>query len=109
MTRCLPLFKKAENNECFGANDYRGIGGPLNVSYLRSPSVINEAFLQACESQGLPRNPDYNGARQFGAAPAQVTQKERRTLECGQRLHHAPPRTGQPEGHHPRPCQPCRP
>ena len=72
----LPLFKKAENNECFGANDYRGIGGPLNVSYLRSPSVINEAFLQACESQGLPRNPDYNGARQFGAAPAQVTQKD---------------------------------
>lgn len=71
----LPLFKKAENNECFGANDYRGIGGPLNVSYLRSPSVINEAFLQACESQGLPRNPDYNGARQFGAAPAQVTQR----------------------------------
>lgn len=71
----LPLFKKAENNECFGADDYRGVGGPMNVSYLRSPSVLNEAFLQACESQGLPRNTDYNGARQFGASPAQVTQK----------------------------------
>jgi len=71
----LPLFKRAENNECFGANDYRGVGGPLNVSYLRSPSAINEAFLQACEQQGIPRTTDYNGASQFGCAPAQVTQK----------------------------------
>ena len=70
----LPLFKRAENSECMGANDYRGVGGPLNVSDLRSPSSINEAFLQACEQQGLPRTADYNGATQLGCAPAQVTQ-----------------------------------
>ncbi|WP_294766783.1 GMC family oxidoreductase N-terminal domain-containing protein [uncultured Rhodoferax sp.] len=72
----LPLFKQAEHNQCFGANEYRGTGGPLNVSYLRSPSPLNTAFLDACESQGLPRTPDYNGAQQWGCAPAQVTQKD---------------------------------
>jgi choline dehydrogenase-like flavoprotein len=71
----LPLFKRAEHNECFGADAYRGVGGPLNVSYLRSPSNLNDAFIQACEQTGIPRTPDYNGARQFGVAHAQVTQK----------------------------------
>ena len=72
----LPLFKRAENSECFGANEYHGLGGPLNVSYLRSPSPINNAFLEACEDQGLPKTEDYNGASQFGCSPAQVTQKD---------------------------------
>lgn len=72
----LPLFKRAENSECFGATDYHGTGGPLNVCYLRSPSTINQAFLDACVEQGLPRTSDYNGASQFGCAPAQVTQKD---------------------------------
>lgn len=71
----LPYFKKSENNECFGANDYRGVGGPLNVSYLRSPSPVNQAFIKACQEQGIPLNPDYNGERQFGVSPGQVTQK----------------------------------
>jgi len=71
----LPIFKKAENNECFGATEYRGVGGPLNVAYLRSPSPINDAFIEACEQTGIPKNPDYNAARQFGVSPAQVTQK----------------------------------
>ncbi len=71
----LPLFKRAENNECFGADEYRGTGGPLNVTYLRSPSAINAAFLDACAEQGLPQTKDYNGATQFGCAPAQVTQR----------------------------------
>ena len=71
----LPYFKRAENNDCFGADDYRGTGGPLNVSYLRSPSSLNDAFLDACVEQGVPKTKDYNGASQFGCAPAQVTQK----------------------------------
>ena len=71
----LPYFKRAENSECFGATAYHGSGGPLNVSYLRSPSVLNNAFLDACSEQGVPPTADYNGASQFGCAPAQVTQK----------------------------------
>ena len=70
----LPYFKKSEHNECFGANAYRGVGGPLNVSYLRSPSPLNKVFIQACNEQGIPFNPDYNGEQQFGVSPGQVTQ-----------------------------------
>ena len=71
----LPYFKKSENNECFGSTDYRGVGGPLNVSFLRSPSPLNQLFMKACNEQGIPSNPDYNGAQQFGVSPGQVTQK----------------------------------
>lgn len=70
----LPYFKRAENSECIGANEWRGIGGPLNVAYLRSPSPINDAFLAACAAAGIPRNPDYNGAQQEGCGPDQVMQ-----------------------------------
>ncbi|TNF63017.1 MAG: glucose-methanol-choline oxidoreductase [Burkholderiales bacterium] len=71
----LPLFRRSENNERFGNDFYHGLGGPLNVADLRSPSVVNEAFLQAAVNQGIPRNPDYNGAEQFGCFHYQVTQK----------------------------------
>ena len=71
----LPLFRRAENCECLGADAYRGVGGPLNVSYLRSPSPINKAFLAACETAGIARTPDYNGAVQEGCFPIQVTQR----------------------------------
>jgi len=70
----LPLFRRAENSECIGQNEFRGVGGPLNVAFLRNPSVLNDAFLQACETVGLPRTPDYNGAQQEGCWPVQVTQ-----------------------------------
>ncbi|MGR5110344.1 GMC family oxidoreductase [Vibrio jasicida] len=71
---CLPYFKKAENNEVH-QDDYHGQGGPLNVANLRSPSDVLERYLTACESIGVPRNHDINGADQFGAMPAQVTQR----------------------------------
>jgi choline dehydrogenase len=51
------------------------VGGPLNVSFLRSPSPLNRAFIKACNEQGIPTNPDYNGAQQYGVSPGQVTQK----------------------------------
>jgi len=70
----LPFFKKAENSACFGATEFHGADGPLNVAFLRSPSRINDAFIKACEQTGIPRNPDYNAARQYGVAQAQVTQ-----------------------------------
>ncbi|MCU0928880.1 MAG: GMC family oxidoreductase N-terminal domain-containing protein [Burkholderiaceae bacterium] len=71
----LPYFRAAEHSECFGATELHGSGGPLNVAWLRSPSPLGEAFMQACEQTGLPRIADYNGPRQHGVAPAQVTQK----------------------------------
>ena len=68
----LPFFKRAENSECIGENEWRGVGRPLNVAYLRSPSPINDAFLAACKATGIASNPDYNDARQEGYGPCQV-------------------------------------
>lgn len=71
---CLPYFKKSEHNEDVN-DEFHGQGGPLNVANLRSPSGLVERYLEACESIGVPRNPDLNGADQFGAMQTQVTQK----------------------------------
>ncbi|PMN89887.1 GMC family oxidoreductase [Enterovibrio norvegicus] len=71
---CLPFFKRAEHNEIH-QNAYHGQHGPLNVTDLRSPSPLLERYLQACESIGVPRNPDINGEEQFGAMATQVTQR----------------------------------
>ena len=71
----LPLFKRSENNERFRNDPYHGTGGPLNIADLVSPSDVDEAFVQAAVNHGLPRNPDYNGAEQFGSFHYQVNQK----------------------------------
>jgi choline dehydrogenase len=70
----LPIFKRAENSHCFNDNPYHGTDGPLHVSYLRSPSPLNESFRAACVERGIPLNSDYNGERQYGISPTQATQ-----------------------------------
>ena len=69
----LPYFKKSEANER-GENSLRGAGGPLHVSNQKSPRPISEAFVRACDQNGIARNDDYNGPRQEGAFLYQVTQ-----------------------------------
>lgn len=71
----LPYFKRSENSEPHGATDYHGVGGPLNVAHVRSPSPLNAAFLEAAALQGIPLNADYNGAEQFGSFMYEVTHK----------------------------------
>jgi choline dehydrogenase-like flavoprotein len=71
----LPYFKKSENNEDHRDSAYHGVGGPLNVAKLRSPSPLNQVFLQACQSLGIPFNTDVNGAEHYGCYEVQVTQK----------------------------------
>lgn len=72
----LPYFKRAENNEIHGADEYHGIGGPLNVTYPRHGSPLNEMFLEAAALHGIPNITDYNGATQAGSFRYQVTHKE---------------------------------
>lgn len=67
----LPYFKKLE--DCpFGDPAYRGIGGPIGVTELKS-DPISEAFLAACVEAGYPRVADYNGKIAEGAAPLQLS------------------------------------
>lgn len=68
----LPYFRKSEHNETY-RDEFHGQGGPLNVAELRSPSALCDVFVDACEADGIPRNPDYNGAQQEGAFHYQVT------------------------------------
>lgn len=72
----LPYFKRSECNEVFGHDErFHGANGPLNVLNLQSPSPLNNAFIKAAQAQGIPYNPDYNGAEQFGCFEYQLTQK----------------------------------
>jgi choline dehydrogenase len=73
----LPYFKKAEDQER-GADDFHGVGGPLAVSDVCEPHPVCEAFLEAVEQAGLPRNADFNGATQEGAGYYQMTQRNGR-------------------------------
>jgi choline dehydrogenase len=50
-------------------------GGPLHVEALRSVNPLSVAFLDACDAQGIPKNPGFNGTTQAGAGLYQVTQK----------------------------------
>lgn len=70
----LPVFKRMEHNER-GADDWHGVGGPLNVAGLRSPNPFGRLFIKAAQQAGLTLNPDFNGASQEGVGPYQVTQK----------------------------------
>jgi choline dehydrogenase len=70
----LPYFKKAENQER-GASEYHGVGGPQNVADPRWVSPFSEAFLEAALEIGIPRNEDFNGARQEGVGFYQLNQK----------------------------------
>lgn len=68
----LPYFIRAEDQER-GADEYHGVGGPLAVSNMRVRRKVCDAFIAACEELGIPRNDDFNGARQEGAGYFQIT------------------------------------
>jgi len=68
----LPYFRRAEDRSS-GADAYHGAGGPQHVSDIHERHPICEAFIAGAEAQGVPRNPDYNGAVQEGVAYYQRT------------------------------------
>ena len=72
--RVLPYFKKSENYEP-GGDDSRGKGGPLNVAEMRETNELCDAFVDAAEASGYPKNKDYNNGNQEGFGYFQVTMK----------------------------------
>jgi choline dehydrogenase len=68
----LPYFKKAEN-QARGANEFHGVGGPLNVSDTPERSELADAVIAAAASLGIPPNDDFNGRSQEGAGYYQTT------------------------------------
>jgi len=73
----LPYFRRAEHQER-GDDEWHGRGGPLAVSNVSEPHPLCEAFIEAAQQAGHPRNDDFNGARQEGAGYFQLTAKNGR-------------------------------
>ncbi len=69
----LPYFKRNETRLGEADARYRGQQGPVPVSNIEWIHPICEQFMAGAETLGLPRNPDYNGAAQFGVGYFQRT------------------------------------
>lgn len=66
------VFRKWERNERFSA-PYHGTEGPVGVSDQANPHPLSMAFVRAGQELGLPYNPDFNGASQYGVGLYQRT------------------------------------
>ena len=73
----LPYFRRSEHQER-GADDLHGSGGPLCVSDVSEPHLLCEAFIEASQQAGFPRNDDFNGPDQEGAGYFQLTARNGR-------------------------------
>jgi choline dehydrogenase len=62
----LPYFKKFERRVGEHDDVYRGKDGKIPVTDTDWRHPISEAFIAGAAGMGIPRNPDYNGASQFG-------------------------------------------
>lgn len=72
-----PYFVKSEDNQRLGG-DMHGVGGPLGVSDIPTPSRLSHAFVQGCMDFGMPYNPDFNSGKQEGAGLYQTTTRNGR-------------------------------
>lgn len=68
----LPYFKGQEDNDHLGG-EYHGVGGPLKISHLGHTSPMTRTYVKTLQGMGIPYNPDFNGASQFGVGFMQHT------------------------------------
>ena len=76
----LPYFKRSEKRIGGGDDRFHGRDGPLTITDLNWKHPLIDAFIDGANCLGIPSNPDYNGERQEGIAPAQ------RTIYRGRRM-----------------------
>lgn len=68
----LPYFRAQEDNDHLGG-EFHGVGGPLKISNLGHTSPMTRTYVKTLQSMGIPYNPDFNGAEQFGVGFMQHT------------------------------------
>ena len=68
----LPYFRQSEGY-AGAASEYHGTDGELGVSDLRNNDPSCDAWLQAAQEYGLPFNPDFNGATDYGVGRYQLS------------------------------------
>ena len=87
----LPYFRRTERRMA-GAADatFRGDEGKLPITDLEWRDPLCEAFIEGAVQMGIPRNNDYNGARQQGVSYVQrIIQNGRRVSAARGYLHPA--------------------
>ena len=63
----LPYFKRAENYEGDGDEEFHGKDGPLNVKkFDRDDDILLDKFVEAGAQAGFPLTNDFNGKQQEG-------------------------------------------
>ena len=72
----LPYFKKAENFQGDGDDEFHGFDGPLNVKKSsRTDDLLMDVFLEAGQEAGFPLTDDFNGKEQEGFSRYEHTMK----------------------------------
>jgi choline dehydrogenase len=73
----LPYLKQLENHE-LGANDMRGVGGPIDITTHPRKSLLCEAMIAAGGAMGLKRKEDQNQRDHEGVGYLQANINKRR-------------------------------
>lgn len=68
----LPYFRRMEQSHG-GEAPWRGTSGPLHVTRGPRDNPLHDAFVSAAKQAGYAATPDYNGYRQEGFGPADMT------------------------------------
>ena len=76
----LPYFRRSERRIGDGDDTFRGRAGNLAVTDLDYRHPLCEIFMDGAGELGIPRNADYNGARQEGISYVQRTAHRRRRV-----------------------------
>jgi choline dehydrogenase len=84
----LPYFKKSEHREGDADPEFRGTGGPLNVADVRETDPLLDKLIDAADTIGYPRNPDYNGGSQEGFGYFQTTMQDGRRMSTAKAFLH---------------------
>jgi choline dehydrogenase len=90
----LPYFMRSERRIGPGDDRFRGRDGALPITNPDWPSTLCEAFIRGAGEIGIPRNPDYNGARQEGAGYFQRYIHHGRRVSCADAFLHPAIRRG---------------
>lgn len=84
----LPYFRRSENRIGAGDDTFRGRDGALTVTDIDWSHPLTEAFIAGCIAEGIPRNADYNGAKQEGVSYAQRTISDGRRMSAARAFLH---------------------
>ena len=68
----LPYFQRMENSHG-GISEFRGRNGPLHVTRGKRDNPLHGAFVESAKQAGYYETDDYNGFRQEGFGPADMT------------------------------------